>query len=66
MPLGRARSVGATSQKNLGRWGKRGGRRCPTGACEEGSWNLEVVERDPGMRGFSIQPRRWVVENTQS
>jgi putative transposase len=25
-------------------------------------WDLEVVEREPGMRGFSIQPRRWVVE----
>ena len=31
---------------------------------EEGDWDLEVVERDPGMRGFSIQPRRWVVERT--
>jgi transposase len=30
----------------------------------EGDWDLEVVERDPGMRGFSIQPRRWVVERT--
>jgi putative transposase len=26
----------------------------------EGNWDLEVVERDPGVRGFSIQPRRWV------
>ncbi len=24
----------------------------------EGEWELEVVERDPGVRGFSIQPRR--------
>jgi putative transposase len=30
----------------------------------EGKWDLEVVERDPGVRGFSIQPRRWVVERT--
>jgi transposase len=30
----------------------------------EGDWDLEVVERDPGVRGFSIQPRRWVVERT--
>jgi putative transposase len=28
----------------------------------EGTWELEVVERAPGMRGFSVQPRRWVVE----
>jgi len=30
----------------------------------EGDWELEVVERAPGVRGFSIQPRRWVVERT--
>jgi len=30
----------------------------------EGKWDLEVVERPPGVRGFSIQPRRWVVERT--
>ncbi len=30
----------------------------------EGDWELEVVERTPGTRGFSIQPRRWVVERT--
>jgi putative transposase len=25
-------------------------------------WDLDIVEREPGTRGFSIQPRRWVVE----
>ena len=30
----------------------------------EGEWELEIVERTPGTRGFSIQPRRWVVERT--
>lgn len=30
----------------------------------EGGWDIEVVEREPGVRGFSIQPRRWVVERT--
>ncbi len=30
----------------------------------EGGWELEVVERTPGVHGFSIQPRRWVVERT--
>jgi putative transposase len=30
----------------------------------EGGWGLEVVEHAPGQRGFSIQPRRWVVERT--
>jgi len=30
----------------------------------EGNWDLEVVERIPGTRGFSVQPRRWVVERS--
>ncbi len=30
----------------------------------QGNWNLEVVERPAGTRGFSIQPRRWAVERT--
>jgi len=25
-------------------------------------WELEIVEREPGTRGFQVQPRRWVVE----
>jgi putative transposase len=25
-------------------------------------WELEIVEREPGTRGFQAQPRRWVVE----
>jgi putative transposase len=32
----------------------------------EGGWDLEVVERTPGTRGFSVLPRRWVVERTFS
>ncbi len=31
---------------------------------KEGGWELEVVEREPGARGFSVQPRRWVVERS--
>ncbi len=31
-----------------------------------GEWELEVVERTPGIRGFSVVPRRWVVERTFS
>jgi putative transposase len=30
----------------------------------QGGWDLEVVEREQGTRGFSIQPRRWVVERS--
>ncbi len=34
--------------------------------CEQqgDGWDLEVVEREPGTRGFSIQPRRWIVERS--
>jgi putative transposase len=32
---------------------------------QQGSgWDLVVVERQPGMRGFTVQPRRWVVERS--
>ena len=35
--------------------------------CKDtGDWELEVVERTPGTRGFSVVPRRWVVERTFS
>ena len=30
----------------------------------EGDWELEVVERTPGVRGFSVLPKRWIVERT--
>lgn len=30
----------------------------------QGEWDLEVVERLPGSRGFNVVPRRWVVERT--
>ena len=29
-----------------------------------GGWELEIVSRPPGARGFSVQPRRWVVERS--
>jgi putative transposase len=27
-------------------------------------WDLEIVEHEPGTRGFQVQPRRWVVERS--
>ena len=27
-------------------------------------WDLEVVEREPGTRGFSLQSHRWIVERS--
>lgn len=35
--------------------------------CKDtGGWELEVVERTPGTRGFRVVPCRWVVERTFS
>jgi transposase len=28
----------------------------------QGGWNLEVVQCRPGVRGFSVQSHRWIVE----
>jgi putative transposase len=30
----------------------------------QGDWDLEVVERTPGVRGFAVLPKRWIVERT--
>lgn len=27
-------------------------------------WSLEVVARTPGVRGFAVLPKRWIVERT--
>jgi putative transposase len=29
-------------------------------------WELAIVEREPGTRGFAVQPRRWVVERSSA
>nr|GAJ37587.1 hypothetical protein BDOA9_0202050 [Bradyrhizobium sp. DOA9] len=29
-----------------------------------GPWTIEIVERPPGIKGFQLPPRRWVVERT--
>ena len=29
-----------------------------------GSWTIEIVQRPPGVKGFQLLPRRWVVERT--
>ena len=31
---------------------------------EQFGWELEVVEREPGVKGFQVLPKRWVVERT--
>jgi putative transposase len=39
--------------KQLRRWVKRSFK-----------WDLQVVERDPHVKGFQVLPKRWVVERT--
>ena len=39
--------------KHLRRWVKR-----------TFTWDLEVVERNPQIKGFQVLPKRWVVERT--
>jgi putative transposase len=36
--------------------------------CQQQSdgWDLEVVERTPGVRGFAVLPKRWIVERAFS
>jgi transposase len=31
---------------------------------QQGGWELEIVERESGTKGFHVQPRRWVVERS--
>lgn len=31
-----------------------------------GDWDLEVVKRPPGVRGWNKQPHRWIVERTSA
>ena len=33
---------------------------------EQGSWDLEIVERDLQTKGFEVIPKRWIVERTIS
>jgi putative transposase len=30
----------------------------------QGDWDLDVVERAAGVRGFAVVPKRWIVERT--
>ena len=42
------------------------GQELATWCKNEGDWTLEVVEHSSDTRGFSVVPRRWVVERTFS
>jgi putative transposase len=35
-----------------------------TAVADCGPWTIEIVERPPGVKGFQLLPRRWVVERT--
>lgn len=32
--------------------------------ADRGPWTIQIVERPPGVKGFQLLPRRWVVERT--
>lgn len=32
--------------------------------ADSGKWTIEIVQRPPGVKGFQLLPRRWVVERT--
>jgi transposase len=40
------------------------GGKLATALASMGRWTLEIVRRPEGMKGFSVLPRRWVVERT--
>lgn len=42
------------------------GPKAATAVAATGSWRLEIVRRDPGVRGFKVLPKRWIVERTLS
>jgi transposase len=64
MPPRRTRSAFSTSQKKIWADAAYRGQELATWCQAEGTWDLEVVEHAPGQRGFSVQPRRWVVERS--
>lgn len=40
------------------------GNKLATALARLGTWRLEIVRRAEAVRGFEVQPRRWVVERT--
>ncbi len=42
------------------------GPKAATAVAATGLWHLEIVRRDPGVKGFEILPKRWIVERTLS
>jgi putative transposase len=40
------------------------GRQLAQAIGESGPWTIEIVERAPGVKGFQLLPRRWVIERS--
>lgn len=40
------------------------GRQLRDALADSGQWTIEIVQRPPGVKGFQLLPRRWVVERT--
>lgn len=40
------------------------GEQLPNALADCGPWTIEIVQRPPGVKGFQLLPRRWVIERT--
>lgn len=40
------------------------GKQLVNALSDSGPWTIEIVQRPPGVKGFQLLPRRWVVERT--
>lgn len=40
------------------------GRRTEADMAAIGDWAVEIVEKTPGLKGFAVLPKRWIVERT--
>lgn len=56
--------LGALADRLSHIWVDAGYRGLVEWAKEDYGLELEVVTKEPGQRGFAVQPRRWVVERT--
>ena len=52
--------------KKIWAYGAYTGEKLTSWLEEQGGWELEIVERDRGAKGFEVLPKRWIVERTFS
>ncbi|MDQ1022321.1 transposase [Streptomyces afghaniensis] len=56
--------ISATTPRVTTAWADTGYRTKAINHCARLRIDVEVVQRDPGVKGFKVIPRRWVVERT--